>query len=441
MATRTVSNFEKPVLADKPGRSRQWHSKVKSGCLTCKTRRVKCGEQKPSCSRCLSSGRTCSYGNPPKTKLFEIDLENRVSATALDLLMPRQNNISNPEEARALQYFLEVTAPAASTYNSHTRDFFAQLIPQVAQSDAAVRHLAVAVASRQESISSGSDNAQTLTRVQTKHYVAALKTLSRDKATSEEIVLLASALFLTLGQMETLEEQRAQSLFHLMSGLKIMIERLKDTQAKPSHIIETYLHPIFGRMEMMMSVFMLPASGIDGILCTIEPTEPFFPTYFLDLEEARRCWFAICCWRYRKEARSNPWTPDSKYFQETRELMLKFNNIIMAYAGNAALGSPHELRRTVAMISEFRFLVIAMMFSVRYDLHLSDQLRPSFINLIRPNEVSLTFHLPQRFLDMIPELDWEEDKTNDQFKVRLWPRVDVVKRSESAGIIRLTLGM
>ncbi|KAF4872331.1 Aspercryptin biosynthesis cluster-specific transcription regulator atnN [Colletotrichum siamense] len=38
-------------------------SRVKSGCKTCKIRRVKCDEERPACHRCLSTGRTCDgYG-------------------------------------------------------------------------------------------------------------------------------------------------------------------------------------------------------------------------------------------------------------------------------------------------------------------------------------------------------------------------------------------
>ncbi|KAJ5167321.1 transcriptional regulator family: Fungal Specific TF [Penicillium canariense] len=37
-------------------------SKSKTGCDTCKIRRVRCGEEKPRCVRCISTGRQCSYG-------------------------------------------------------------------------------------------------------------------------------------------------------------------------------------------------------------------------------------------------------------------------------------------------------------------------------------------------------------------------------------------
>ncbi len=424
-----------PYLINRPNRTRQWHTKTRTGCLTCKGRRVKCGEERPSCARCLSAGRECSYGIQPKARILESSLQRPASFSTLDLVKARDYGTSNPEEVRALQYFLEVVAPSASTYNSRTKDFFAYLIPQVAQSEAAVRHLAVAVAARQESMASSTDTAVTLARVQSKHYVAGLNALSQSKASSEDVMLLASALFITLGQLETLEEQRAQSLFHLVAGLKILIERLHTK--KPSHIIDTYIQPIFARMESMMSIFMLPQDP-DAILCTVEPKELDLPTQFSDLKEAREAWCAIVCWRYREEARSQPWTSNSESFQDTRALMLRWNQLLMAYAGKAALGSPQELQRTIAMISEFRFLFIAMMFSVRNDLHIQDQVRPSFVNLIVPGEVSVTYHYPQRTLDMLPELDWEVDKFDDPLQVRLWPIVDAVKRSETAGVVRMT---
>ncbi|KAL2126296.1 hypothetical protein VTI74DRAFT_1228 [Chaetomium olivicolor] len=42
-------------------RSRVVVSQSKRGCMTCKTRRVKCDEQKPLCRRCVQAGRLC-YG-------------------------------------------------------------------------------------------------------------------------------------------------------------------------------------------------------------------------------------------------------------------------------------------------------------------------------------------------------------------------------------------
>ncbi|KAI0834702.1 hypothetical protein F5Y06DRAFT_150319 [Hypoxylon sp. FL0890] len=51
-----------------PIKRRANHSKVRSGCVTCKKRRVKCDETKPSCGRCEKSGYVCGGYEDPNAK-------------------------------------------------------------------------------------------------------------------------------------------------------------------------------------------------------------------------------------------------------------------------------------------------------------------------------------------------------------------------------------
>ncbi|KAH8884183.1 hypothetical protein GQ53DRAFT_405831 [Thozetella sp. PMI_491] len=54
--------------APTPKRSRVVVSQSKRGCVTCKTRRVKCDEQKPLCRRCVQAGRLCGgYSHESKS--------------------------------------------------------------------------------------------------------------------------------------------------------------------------------------------------------------------------------------------------------------------------------------------------------------------------------------------------------------------------------------
>jgi hypothetical protein len=43
-----------------PVKRRTTHAKARTGCLTCKRRRVKCDEARPSCTRCTKSGNSCA---------------------------------------------------------------------------------------------------------------------------------------------------------------------------------------------------------------------------------------------------------------------------------------------------------------------------------------------------------------------------------------------
>lgn len=47
------------------------HHKVRSGCTTCKQRKIKCDETKPECLRCTRAGKICLGYEEIKTWLFE----------------------------------------------------------------------------------------------------------------------------------------------------------------------------------------------------------------------------------------------------------------------------------------------------------------------------------------------------------------------------------
>ncbi|KAF5237871.1 hypothetical protein FANTH_10585 [Fusarium anthophilum] len=45
-------------------RTRRPHTRSKTGCLTCRKRRVRCDGGKPTCTRCVSAERTCEFADP-----------------------------------------------------------------------------------------------------------------------------------------------------------------------------------------------------------------------------------------------------------------------------------------------------------------------------------------------------------------------------------------
>ncbi|TGO78274.1 hypothetical protein BELL_0072g00150 [Botrytis elliptica] len=56
---QTCPTSTAPISQPKVRRSRASKPKVKTGCLTCKSRRVKCDEAKPGCMRCVRFGHKC----------------------------------------------------------------------------------------------------------------------------------------------------------------------------------------------------------------------------------------------------------------------------------------------------------------------------------------------------------------------------------------------
>ncbi|KAJ0166313.1 Transcriptional regulatory protein moc3 [Colletotrichum tanaceti] len=64
-----------------PTRNIQSRTKVKTGCATCRIRKVKCDENKPFCRKCVSTGRTCDgYASPFRLVFARQSINNNVHA-------------------------------------------------------------------------------------------------------------------------------------------------------------------------------------------------------------------------------------------------------------------------------------------------------------------------------------------------------------------------
>ncbi|KAF2866328.1 hypothetical protein BDV95DRAFT_208403 [Massariosphaeria phaeospora] len=73
----TIARFQVLSLQGRDSRLRDYkhrkaHSKVRSGCVACRTKRVKCDEIKPACRRCQRNGRCCMYSLPRETDIPRI---------------------------------------------------------------------------------------------------------------------------------------------------------------------------------------------------------------------------------------------------------------------------------------------------------------------------------------------------------------------------------
>lgn len=62
-ATNSIINSQAEV-PHKPVRKRAFSKRSKTGCLTCRARRIKCDECKPICKNCAKSNRCCNFPDP-----------------------------------------------------------------------------------------------------------------------------------------------------------------------------------------------------------------------------------------------------------------------------------------------------------------------------------------------------------------------------------------
>ncbi|PMD29927.1 hypothetical protein L207DRAFT_538384 [Hyaloscypha variabilis F] len=144
--------------------------KVKTGCQTCKIRRVKCDETKPSCMRCVRFGHQCDgYSNKSPSKSGSSSKSSRTlvpksptqsplspstsSATAFSPVSscsaaklypsPPRNLFQTQHEHEAFQTFCSRTSYQLSS--AFSSDLWTRLMVQACETEPSIRHAVIAI--------------------------------------------------------------------------------------------------------------------------------------------------------------------------------------------------------------------------------------------------------------------------------------------------------
>ncbi|KAK2609368.1 hypothetical protein QQS21_002149 [Conoideocrella luteorostrata] len=254
-------------------RHRKWAPKVRTGCTTCRcveaslsinaskcqnwlktikacipvsnfarsTRRVKCDEAKPQCTRCSSSGRPCNYPLRIKSScseqplLFTQDVHIRptsVSIQPIYAVSPAETN-STDEERRMFYFFrTEAASQLAGVFDQR---FCTMELLQASKLHPAVWHACTALAAmyQRESLTHGSRKEG---EAHQRHYVFALrqydvalknavkmiaKSAHGASSTDQEILLTSCLLFTAIC---CLQGDLRAAMVHLRNGQKIFYQ-------------------------------------------------------------------------------------------------------------------------------------------------------------------------------------------------------------------------
>ncbi|BCS21586.1 uncharacterized protein APUU_22018S [Aspergillus puulaauensis] len=116
--------------------------KSRRGCKTCKARKVKCGEEKPSCVRCTRGGRVCEYEG---TKYGTFSSAS--SMAVIETPVPVVPNKAT-KERRAFAYYFQHAAPLIGGLDA---DFWSTIVPRVCHAEPPVWDAIIAISSLFES--------------------------------------------------------------------------------------------------------------------------------------------------------------------------------------------------------------------------------------------------------------------------------------------------
>lgn len=243
-----------------PKRTRASTSKVRTACITCKARRVKCDEGKPICQRCTVGGRNCEYSTThmaaPRRRLFTV------------YLPPVDIRSRFFKSDRGTSFFHQNLA--VDLDGQFGSQFWSKLVLQLSHSEHAVRHAVSAISILYQDVQSslrhpaGYIDANIEGQRQWRAAVNSLSAQIRMHPDSHLISLVFCLLFTCI---EFLKGNIESSLLHAQSGFNILatIHRISHTTdsypgttftISPNDLeaIEEHIVPVFSRLNVLCSL-------------------------------------------------------------------------------------------------------------------------------------------------------------------------------------------
>ncbi|OTB05177.1 hypothetical protein M426DRAFT_140438 [Hypoxylon sp. CI-4A] len=231
--------------------SRTSTNKVRSGCITCKKRHIKCDEAKPHCNNCLRSRGKCEGyqhvakpkkdpRSPPQLCWDSRQISRQTpSSASLTMQLQLDPDILDFRDAAGMLYFQEfvnlVQRPWVAV-GSHN-DLWEVTLPQLTRNNGTLRHAAIAIGalsmwhrqSNRQSLRAVS-MPELVTAEEDTHYFHAVAYYCRSLKLQSQGASMQDAIFLSvlLLVFETLRGNKKAALNHVNHGSAILLALLTD---------------------------------------------------------------------------------------------------------------------------------------------------------------------------------------------------------------------
>lgn len=258
-------------------RKKRFATKVRTGCISCRKRRVKCDETKPSCSICIKAGLICGgyqatfickfnpseiHTVPPASQSHEI---GRPMTPQMQL---------TESEIRSFQYYVEIFCPVLTTLFPSNQHLWTRIIPQAARTHQAVMHALASAALSNEDASSASASDLYIKPRKQFHYSAALRMLTREQPALHVALLSCIALFM----YSCYERDENHARLHLGAGYRMIqtynpqkAHKTSDALADEREVVEQVCVPVFQVLQGSLS-YIFPKHVSDTAEISQAPT-------------------------------------------------------------------------------------------------------------------------------------------------------------------------
>ncbi|KAL2852047.1 hypothetical protein BJY01DRAFT_232674 [Aspergillus pseudoustus] len=228
--------------------------KVRTGCRTCKQRRIKCDEGKPFCQNCSRTGRRCE-GYPQAMDASGKELQTKqegleIREYSLPFKVP-----GSQADRQLLHFYCVEAAGSLSSFSDPT--LWSTLILQRSHHQPVIRNALVTLAGLYREYLQGGYSIQpsgsqtAMLRIAKCHRQLRLYLRSAD--VSPETPLICSVLFFAF---ETLVGDAISAIQHLNNGLNLLKQSLaRSHRSSSTDEILPYLTALFSRLDVQASTF------------------------------------------------------------------------------------------------------------------------------------------------------------------------------------------
>jgi hypothetical protein len=299
----------------------------------------------------------------------------------------------DPRERRALLFFDERTGPTLTGFTSYTEIFWVSVIPQLCQSEPAIRHIVIALATKHEAVLNESDSvsSEELSLYCTSQHSLAINSLTEQSCPpNTEILLVSCVAFIAFERLQDPTGLDGRYLDYVVSGLKILRERANSRQAAETdefNMIDNFIEPMFFQIELLFSMFCNPQRIFANSTQQYQQPCPNIPSAFSSLHSARDSFFQICTWRYTLFHAGRPWSSTSAAFLEIRTLMIRWQDAFDGYLVTVLPSDSTEMKRAYSLRQQVQLLVGAMLYSGRDDVSPYMCSIPEVVDLSIPSKI------------------------------------------------------
>ncbi|TVY82756.1 putative transcriptional regulatory protein [Lachnellula suecica] len=272
------------VVSRKPDNKRQ--AKVKTGCETCRIRKIKCDEERPFCQKCVKTGRTCDgydpfrfFSTPPINVTHNVGIKSDV---CLPHLQPATE--ITPREIDLLSRYFSTKTLFDIKLDC---DEEARQVLQASLTDAPVRHAVMSLRILRDDLEASGDGPASTSQPSTSYqyglqqYNMALRgtmsTLSSPGSSGLHSALLCCQIFISIEQVRKNYAAMGQ---HIIRGLKIMKEYLARPELVAADRLVTSRHDPLPLLDVfIIKLFAAPCKFADLSATTNanESTTPVCP--------------------------------------------------------------------------------------------------------------------------------------------------------------------